>query len=98
MLTFSFRLKKKNKLGEERQAEQRKTLKMCMCVCVKYTYLCIGHWYIVQNLYISPLYTAIIFLSIAAKLSFHTGNKSGCEIELMLRLKGNSLFFLFRKL
>lgn len=51
-------------------------------------------------LYISPppLYTAIVFLSIAAKLGFHTRNKYGFEIELMLRLKGSSLFFLFREL
>ena len=108
MLYFSYNVDfffwiKKTKLGEEGQAEQTKTLKMCVCVCVCVCEIHISvHWSLVHcskcYTFPPPLYTAIIFLSIAAKLGFHTGNKNGCEIELMLRLKGNSLFFLFREL
>ena len=102
MLTFSSGLEKPNWERRGRQSRQRhwRCVCVCVCVCVWNTHICalvIGNCSKCYT-FPPPLYTAIIFLSMAAKLGFHTGNKNGCEIELMLRLKGNSLFFLFREL
>lgn len=63
-----------------------------VCVCV--LYLCFGYLVIVQNDIIFFFYIAIVLLSVAAKLRFHAENKKTVfEIELILRLKWNNLFF-----